>query len=186
MVAAFSQRDPRWASYPLGTGTQTIGEAGCLISCIASILVDWGLDTDIGRLNAWLRTSGGYAKGNLFVWRSVKPLGARLSQLVNCATRPAPMDLAEDWLSYGGAVIALVDSQPGGAVQSHYVRVLDAPLGKTSILDPWQLPGQELTLLEAHYCKPGWDAARAILAMALYERAQPATGPTQKPVSAPG
>jgi hypothetical protein len=181
MVTAFSQRDPKWADLTLGTGKQSIRQAGCLLCCMASILADWGLGTTPERLNNWLTLGGGYAQSNLFVWRSVKPLGARLTALIGCATKPAPLIRAVACIANGGAVIALVDSQPGGKVQAHYVGVLGIHPDVTPVMDSWQLRGQELTSLEAHYCALGWDAARAIFALALYEKVVgQAPGPVQK------
>ena len=54
-ITSFSQRDTRWQAELLGTGPITIGRAGCLITAMASILVDFGVPTDPHRLNLWLR-----------------------------------------------------------------------------------------------------------------------------------
>ena len=60
-------------------GNKTICQVGCLISSVSMALnsrnltID-GQDSNPGTLNAWLRTHEGYV-GNLFVWKSVNPLG---------------------------------------------------------------------------------------------------------------
>jgi hypothetical protein len=182
MTTSFSQRDPRWAGEMLGTCRElTIGQAGCLVSCVASLLVDWEVPTDPGRLNRWLRSHGGYADGCQFAWRSVGGLGAELRGLVACHRTPAPMERIAQELAAGNAVIAMVDAQPGGELQQHWVRVLNLtprpPLlpgeGERldcEIMDPWRRPGEEVGSLVERYGAKGWDAARIILEVAFYAR----------------
>jgi hypothetical protein len=165
-VSIFSQRDPRWARQKVGTGTLTIGRVGCLLTCVASVLTDLDVDTDPRRLNTWLTANHGYASDNLFVFKSVQPLGVKLATLIFCPTTPAPLDTIKAGFAAGQECIVEVDFQPGGKVEQHWVRLLD----ETTIADPWQLPGQEVIPL-AHYGLPNWDAARSILAVVLYTAA---------------
>ena len=168
MPTSFSQRDPRWAKDKLGTCALTIGEAGCLISAVASMLVDFGAPTDPGRLNRWLNTHHGYLRGCQYIWDSVRGLGANLGALIHCPTQPAPIERIEAALASGCGVIAEVDSKPGGKVQQHWVRVLQVVEGECLIMDPWQRPGMEIVALLDYYGAPGWDSARAIFAVAIY------------------
>jgi hypothetical protein len=133
------------------------------------MLTDFGKPINPSELNAWLRKAGGYHKTNLFVWRAIHPLGVRLRQLFYCYADPAPMELIRQALAAGEAVIVQVDMSPGGEVQPHWVRVLALLPDGVQIMDPWQ-PHQDeaIVLLEDHYCKAGWDAARAILTVAIY------------------
>lgn len=170
MTTCFSQRDPRWAAERLGTSAETIGSAGCLITCMASILSDFGCDMDPARLNAWLTTHHGYANGNLFVWRSVEPLGAHLHAWHDYYRVPANLERLTSDLSQGRAAVAMVDARPGASIQSHWVRVLDVHGRDCDMMDPWQLPGYELGSLVSRYGAKGWDAARAIFVLATYEQ----------------
>ena len=162
-ITLFSQRDPRWADKPLGTGTLTIGQAGCLLSCAAGVLATVGVGTDPGRLNDWLTRNGGYVDDNLFLFQSIEAFGVDLIDLRFCPYTPAPVGELRAAIERGQHVVLEVDAQPGGAIQPHWVRLL-AP---TTLGDPWQLPGHEETGLAA-YLAPGWDLARAILAYAVY------------------
>jgi ABC-type bacteriocin/lantibiotic exporter with double-glycine peptidase domain len=71
----YKQCDSRWGNQQLGTGSQTICQAGCLMSSAAMALAGTGHSYDPGSLNAWLKTHGGYVSGNLFVWASINAIG---------------------------------------------------------------------------------------------------------------
>ena len=177
---AFSQRDPRWREVRLGASALTISEAGCLLTVVASLLADWGVETDPQRLNSWLMKRRGYlppaAGGSAcrFVFGSVEPLGARLRSWVDCYSTPANLARVARTLSDGGAVLALVDARPGCEVQAHWVRLLEVQKRDCLIMDPWQLPGAELGSLVKWYGSGGWDAGRAIFVIAAYERMETA------------
>ena len=134
----FSQRDPRWSLDILGTSpTLTIGTAGCLISAIAGVLVDWGVSTDPGRLNAWLRSHDGYLNGDLLLLKAPAGLGADLVQVIRCRTTPAPLGAINDHLAAGRAVIAQVNAHPGHPHAPHWLRLLapeTAPDDRTDII----------------------------------------------------
>lgn len=167
MVVAFSQRDERWAKDKLGSSALTLGEAGCLVSAAAALLASRGIDTDPGRLNAWLTANHGYVSGNLFVYAAVERLGCRFHELIRCYSTPAPVARLRDALGGGAAVLACVDWTPGGPFQQHWVWL--TALGERSghVMDPWQLPGYELVGLD-RYLAQGWTPARGIYAAAIY------------------
>lgn len=175
-IQAFSQRDARWRQMKLGASALTMGEAGCLITAVASLLADWGVATDPARLNAWLNAHGGYAPpadgggACRFVFQAVEPLGARLRSWVDCYATPANLTRVARATEDGYAALALVDTRPGDDVQAHWVRLLDARQRDCLIMDPWQAPGQEVGSLVARYGGKGWDAGRAIFVFAVYER----------------
>jgi hypothetical protein len=192
---AFSQQDPRWSRNSLGDSTTlTIGMAGCLISAIASMLADWGVATDPGRLNRWLRAHGGYLNGVLFRFTSVAGLGADLVEHVRCPYVPAPISGIDAALARGCAAVVELNAHPGQPHYAHWVRLLASGAGPDDradygIMDPWSPPGHEQTTLLAAYALPGWDAARVITAVAVYRHntarvisfpiAATAEGPTQ-------
>lgn len=173
-MTQFSQRDQRWSRNPLGTSpTLTIGSAGCLITALAGVLVDWGVNTDPGRLNRWLRTRRGYHDQSRLRFKAVAGLGADLIQLIRCRSVPAPVAILDSQLAPGYAVITEVNADPGRPHASHWLRLLgpaDAPGNQTdyTIMDPWRDPGDEVTSLLQAYGLPTWDAARVITAAVVY------------------
>lgn len=173
MVTAYSQRDTEWAQDGLGTSLQpTLGEAGCLVTAIASLVADLaGQLLSPGLLNDWLRANKGFQQGNLFVFGSVVPLGLRLVEMVQARTDPAPITKLTDALKAGAGIVVQVDSVPGGALNQHWVRLLSVDEKDGQIMDPWQLPGKEFVPLSTYFA-PGWDSARAIFIAAIY-RAEP-------------
>jgi len=166
-MVAFSQRDERWAKDKLGTSVLTLGEAGCLVSAVAALLASQGVDTDPGRLNAWLTANRGYVSGNLFVYAAVEQFGCRFHELIRCYQTPAPVARLRDALGGGAAVLVCVDWTPGGRFQQHWVWL--TALGERSghVMDPWQMPGYELVGLD-RYLAEGWSPERGIYAAAIY------------------
>jgi len=64
-VAFFSQQNPVWKNYPLGTCPRTtIGSAGCLLCCVTMAGARTIANFDPGRLNTWLTNNGGYASSS--------------------------------------------------------------------------------------------------------------------------
>jgi len=177
-ITAFSQQAPAWRLLHLGTGRPTIGEAGCLISAIASALVDLGVDTDPGRLNAWLTGNHGFWNDNLLIWKAVEGLGVELTDIIRCESTPAPLPTITTALATGRAVLVKLDWRPGGALNQHWVRMTqcDPQPANCQVMDPWQARGQELISLE-RYALPGWGTAQVIFGIAIYARA------TRAPVS---
>ena len=123
MATTYSQRDTEWAYECLGHQlTPTMGEAGCLVTAVASVLTDF-TDQPLapGYLNDWLRRNKGYAGGNLFVFASIVPLGLELAELIRSQSQPAPIAWLAELLDSGAAIVAVVDSTPGDDLNSHWV-----------------------------------------------------------------
>ena len=71
----YKQCDSRWGSEHLGTSSNTICQAGCLMSSASMALAGTGHSFNPGTLNTWLKEHGGYASGDLFVWNAIDKLG---------------------------------------------------------------------------------------------------------------
>jgi len=68
-VPCFQQCDARWGGQQLGTcANTTLCSSGCAVTAVAMIFRYFGVDTDPGRLNAWLTSNGGYEQGCLLRW----------------------------------------------------------------------------------------------------------------------
>lgn len=79
----YKQCDSRWGSESLGTSTNTICGAGCLMSSAAMALTAIGSNYNPSSLNAWLNGHGGYVSQDLFVWASINPLGVKFLGFIN-------------------------------------------------------------------------------------------------------
>lgn len=113
-ITPMSQRDPHWADRPLGDGTVTIGQAGCLITCTAMAAQACGVDITPAELNAVLRFGEGYVWGNLMRWYIVAELlGIKLDIIEDCSLEPAPLDRMRPYLEAGWPIIIRVDSWRG-------------------------------------------------------------------------
>ena len=157
MTIAYSQRDMEWADDKLGTSPDlTVGQAGCLITSIASVLSDFTAHAMApGELNQWLRQNGGFTGGGLFVWDSITSLGLRRAETIQCVSQPAPVKHLAEVLADNAAVVVEVDSTPDGPLNQHWVRLLSVDDKDGQIMDPWQWPGREFTTL-SRYFAPGW------------------------------
>lgn len=135
-VSPLSQRDPRWKNIRLGTGSATIGQMGCLVTCVAMVAKYYGFDTDPKRLNEWLKAHNGYSNGNLLNWYS---LFIPVSTWVECLRTPAPLERIDETLAKGEPCIVWVDFDPSTAIeQMHWVLII----GKSGeddyvMIDPW-------------------------------------------------
>jgi hypothetical protein len=79
-VPMFKQWDQAWGDDGLGGSGEKLRFAGCTVSCVAMVFRHGGLDTDPGRLNAWLIAHGGYTAGGLLRWeKCVEYAGGRLA-----------------------------------------------------------------------------------------------------------
>lgn len=73
----YKQCDSKWGNEQLGTSSNTICKAGCLMSSVAMALAGTGHNYNPSTLNHWLKGHGGYVSGDLFVWGSVNPIGLK-------------------------------------------------------------------------------------------------------------
>ncbi|HPS61316.1 MAG TPA: hypothetical protein PLE33_08680 [Candidatus Cloacimonas sp.] len=63
----YSQNDERWKAEQLGSGRTSIGNSGCVLSCLSMLLNAEASNEYItpDRLNEWLKKNGGYAGSNM-------------------------------------------------------------------------------------------------------------------------
>ncbi len=119
----YSQGDSRWDKTRLGYGRDSIGNSGCVLSCLSMLLNAEASNPRVtpDRLNDWLRKNGGYA-GNLMRWQvpgQIDGSGPGL-ELVS------QIDKGNDWkylseeLDKGHKVIVKVSGR-----SSHWVLVVD-------------------------------------------------------------
>lgn len=156
----FSQGDTRWKSNTLGNGGSSIGNSGCVLSCLSMLLNAEASNPRItpSDLNSWLRKNGGYA-GNLMRWQvpgEIDGNGPGL-ELVSQINKSNDWDYLSSELAKGHKVIVKVSGR-----RSHWVLVVaqDGPYNKASsyiVNDPGTDSYQYRTL--AHF--GGFKAARS-------------------------
>jgi hypothetical protein len=132
-------------------------------------------------LNAWLRDHDGYEDGCLFRFHAIADLGADLVELIRSPARLLTGRIL-DALDAGHPVVAEI---PRNAATTHWVRIYAGVLdpGFTwYIMDPWQLPGAELTTVRRAYPRA------KLRSIAVYAPSGPrggttgtTAGPTQDP-----
>jgi ABC-type bacteriocin/lantibiotic exporter with double-glycine peptidase domain len=72
----YKQCDSKWANEQLGTSSNTICSAGCLMSSASMALSGAGsAQFTPSTLNRWLTTNNGYVSGDLFIWASINKFG---------------------------------------------------------------------------------------------------------------
>jgi len=103
----YSQRDPKWASDPLGTCRTTIGDKGCALTSAAMLLRAAGAtDVTPKTLNRWLTENQGYLKGCEIIWKRVADYdGAQGLEWVGTGSLTTPENLKR-MLDQGMLVIA--------------------------------------------------------------------------------
>lgn len=70
-VPYYLQTDPEWASETLGDSGETMGAAGCTVSCIAMGLSALGHPTDPGSIRSALELADGFTDSGLVVWSAI-------------------------------------------------------------------------------------------------------------------
>lgn len=132
-VQPFSQRDPKWANLKHGTSGMTIGQTGCTISILATMLVHAGYNTDPSKLNKLLTDNQGYANGNLVIWQAIQQLFPKVTFVYRHYNYQN--DLAKAWINKGLMPIIEVGAAPiGGAPGGkHWVGFV----GDKKSVDPW-------------------------------------------------
>lgn len=73
-VPSFRQGDERWRGEMLGPTENTLGAEGCAVASAAMVLASYGIDTDPQRLNAFLKTNGGYTPQGWIYWEKAAEL----------------------------------------------------------------------------------------------------------------
>lgn len=107
-VPIFAQGDPRWKNDLLGPTEATLHAEGCAVASAAMVLAFYGVDTDPGRLNAFLKeTEGGYTPQGWIYWEKaaeIEPGGT-----IEKAYEDDPSYARIDWnLLQGNPVIVRV------------------------------------------------------------------------------
>lgn len=105
-VPIFRQGDERWKGDLLGPTDETLHQVGCAVASAAMMMASYGIDTDPGRLNAFLTKHDGYTPQGWLYWEKAAELEPGLYEK---AYEDAPSYARIDWnLLRGNPVIIRV------------------------------------------------------------------------------
>lgn len=127
-VPLLSQRDPRWANIKLGYGVPTIGQSGCIITCLTSL----SGGNDVAKTNSDFMKYGAYSQGNLTYWVNV-PLALRNLNFVYRYNYYDNNIVSDYVYNKKIPVIVQVNAAPIGGSGDHYVLYV----GDHKLMDPW-------------------------------------------------
>lgn len=132
----YSQNDPRWKNKLLGTSNTTIGNYGCLVTCIASVLTKMGYKVDPAQLVDLITARVGWHNGNQYYWKSPLVLfgDVHVTEFIDCYNVPAPLGRLDAILQSGRPATVHVDYKPETpANDQHWVNII----GKKGASDYW-------------------------------------------------
>ena len=105
-VPIFRQGDERWKDDLLGPTDETLHQVGCAVASAAMVMASYGIDTDPGRLNAFLAKNEGYTPQGWIHWEKAAEFQPGLYEK---AYEDAPSYAQIDWnLLCGNPVIIRV------------------------------------------------------------------------------
>lgn len=164
-ILPISQKDARWGLKRLGTGTVTISNYGCLLTCHSMMLTYFGHELLPDVLNEVYKSKGVYDQDNLInFWTAATCFDdVKVGEYYNCYDDPCDLSKIDNQLAKKMPVIAFVDFSPTAGIQTHFVLII----GKTEdnhylINDPWD---GETYFFDAKY----GDPARYIFGLRIYE-----------------
>ncbi len=145
----FSQRDPRWKDFALGTKS-TIEAHGCLMTAVSMVCNHHGHATNPYSLNRWLTDNDGYLDGNLFLWASLERLYPDMI-FEPFVYSPTDTQIIEK-LQAGILPILYVDFDDATPlIEMHWVLAIGYSGGDIIIADPWS---GSIERLRDKYTKP--------------------------------
>ena len=145
----YSQNDPSWKNKTQGT-KGTIGAYGCLITDVAMMLCLYGHDETPATLNDKLKSNGGYANGNLFVWGAINNMYKDVAyggqvQTFDPLTK-SQMDFIKGKIDKGYPVILQIDTIPSTSqLDEHWILAIDYEGDDFMVQDPWDGATKRIT-----------------------------------------
>jgi hypothetical protein len=116
----YSQKDIRWRFLRLGSGRKNIGQAGCLLTCYAQLLTNYGIEINPGRLNQVFTMLRIYIDGNLLpdnALQRIYPDYAQYSGSYYPSRDLFPLLERKP----GEEIILKIDANPSPGEQRHFV-----------------------------------------------------------------
>ena len=143
-VEVYLQNDPTWAGDTIGNSTTTLGSAGCLISCAAMAISQFGSRVTPAQVNQAMTAVDGFDYDE-FLWYRVKEafpgLDYRYQRVFDSGT--IERDL-EDGL------LPIVKVRYHGNGAQHWLLVVGAAGGEFLVIDPLDTGRQPVPLNGTH------------------------------------
>ena len=138
-----AQRDPRWANSPFGDGNchQTIGQAGCFTTCLATAQRFYGIDTEATPVTVDTALGPAGYIGCVANWRGNN---SHFKRELRISVSEGSQQQAAVHMAEGAC--AMADVVPGGG--QHFVLVYETD-GTYTALDPWANESRPFALSEA-------------------------------------
>ena len=142
----FLQGDTLWGGDSLAETADSLADVGCAVASAAMVLVSRGVDTDPGRLNAFLQnTPGGYTPEGWIYWEKAAEIDPERVGTLLPHYEDTPSHFLIDWnLLHGNPVIARV-RYPSGI--THFVVICGKHGFDYIVRDPGEGGRTGLTLL---------------------------------------
>lgn len=145
----YSQNNPLWKNKALGT-QGTIGQYGCLISCVAMVSAYFGHDENPESINIYLTNNNGYVNGNLYIWNAVTK---KYPDMVYQGIVRTPdtltktqMDAIRSIINQGFPLFLKIDVIPSTSkLDEHWVLGVDYDGDDIIIQDPWDGAEKRIT-----------------------------------------
>jgi hypothetical protein len=138
-MTLYSQRDPRWSSIFLGDNTAmpyTIGNYGCLITCLSSYI-----DKEPTQVNELLKNNKAFVSGGLFVWSKSVVLGLNqtyVSPRYEGLMIDQGLARMTELLDQGYPLLCEVDFNPNtSGEEMHFVLIVRYEGDSFYAMDPW-------------------------------------------------
>lgn len=162
------QGAPPHGPMTLGDGKRTIGQAGCLLSCLVMAARALTPNRKLTVLGAQglIDDASGFIGSALKVPVACKALGMRMDERASLRLDALEMDLAE-----GRPVIVGVDYKPGASSgfsdSDHFVLAIEVDAGRLHFIDPATGALDAMDLREPLYRKKPADLAEMIRLVGL-------------------
>lgn len=145
----YSQNDSQWRFKTLGS-KGTIGDYGCLLTCVAMVCTYFGHEETPSTLNDKLKNNGGFANGNLFVWGAITNIYRDIMYQGQVQTPDAltlaQMQKIKDTLDKGYPVIMQIDTVPATtSFDEHWILAIGYDGDDFIVQDPWDGATKRIT-----------------------------------------
>lgn len=136
------QNDEKWKNTQLGSGSETIGQWGCLLTSCTMMLNGIGYSETPETVNEKMKKSGGF-QGSLFIPSVLSYIWPNCAyrDTQPCETFPAPIAQIDAAVATGKPVILQVDWNKQVGVQTHFVVVKEKKGDDYVLYDPYKYGG---------------------------------------------
>ena len=142
----YLQGDSKWGNDLLAETPESLNDAGCAVSSAAMVLGGYGIDTDPGRLNAFLRKiPGGYTPEGWIYWEKAVEISPAVANSLLPHYEDLPSFFLIDWNLWRGNPVIVRVRYPSGI--THFVVVCGKDGNDYLVRDPGVMGQQGISYL---------------------------------------